>query len=211
MVCEACASDRWLVTGDCRAKTIYRLGRTGGREKWSFGRRGAGLHLSQELIDSRSLLLRVIEAEVEIGHATQLQTFEDFVTDEADGVFESLNGAFLLFLGAPRADENAGISAVGRQADFVDDHGNFEPRVFQFAGQHGIDLMGDFFADTFVTMVRSGHGSAIIFLQHRGKKHKPPRTALQQVDGMVDQDRTQNALGFGQDVLQRFFDVLLGV
>jgi hypothetical protein len=182
------------------------------REKRSFGRGAAGLHLSEELVDACGVLLRVIQGEVEIGYATQLQAFEDFVADEADGVFESLYGAFLLFLGAARADENASIAAVGRQTDFVNHNGNLKPRVLEFAGQHGVDLMGDFFADAFVTMVRSGHGSAIVFLQHRGKKHKPPRTAaLQQVDGMIDQDRTQNALGFGQHVLQRFFDVLLGV
>ena len=166
----------------------------------------------KELVDAGGVILGAVQGKVEIGYATQLQAFKDFVADEADGVFESLDGAFLFFLGTARADENPGIAAVRRQTDFVDDYGNLEPWVFEFAGQHGVDLMGDFFADAFVTMVGSGHGSAIIFLQHRGKKHKPPWTAaLQQFDRMIDQDRTQKALGFGQHVLQRFFDVLLGV
>jgi hypothetical protein len=178
----------------------------------SFGRGGAGLHLFEELVDACSVLLRVIEGEVEIRDAAKLQALENFVPDEADGVFESFDGPFLFFLGAERADENAGIAAIRRETNLVNDYGNLEPWILEFAGQHGVDLMGDFFADAFVTMVRSGHGSAIVFLQHRGKKHKRPRkAALQQVYGMIDQHRTQNALGLGQNVLQRFFDVLLDV
>src|SRR6267154_1139530 len=37
------------------------------------------------------------------------------------------------------------------------------------------------------------------------------RTWLQKFDGVVDQDGTELALGFAEDTLQGFFDVLLGV
>lgn len=37
------------------------------------------------------------------------------------------------------------------------------------------------------------------------------KQSLQQIDGMVDQNWTENSLRFSQDVLQRFFHVLLGV
>ena len=117
----------------------------------------------KELVDTGGVILGAVQGKVEIGYATQLQAFKDFVADEADGVFESLDGAFLFFLGTAGGYENAGVAAVGRQADFIDDHRNLEPWIFEFAGQHGVDLMGDFFADAFVTMVRSGHGSAIVF------------------------------------------------
>src|SRR5215467_3576393 len=63
--------------------------------------------------------------------------------------------------------------------------------------------------------------AAVVFLQYRGLQHKPrPEAskrrreklrALQQVDGVVDQNRAQDTLGFRQHVLQRFLNVLLGV
>jgi hypothetical protein len=34
---------------------------------------------------------------------------------------------------------------------------------------------------------------------------------LQKIDRMVDQDRAENAMRFGEHVLQRFFDVLFGI
>ena len=160
--------------GDCRPDTLCRPADAGGRAGRSFGRRGAGLHLFEKLVDAGSVVFGVVQREVEFRYPAKLEALEDLVTDEADSVFEGLDGAFLFFFGAARADEDAGIAAVRREADFIDHDRDFQARILEFAGQHGVDFMGDFFADAFVTMVGCGHGSAVVFLQHRGKKHKPP-------------------------------------
>ena len=44
-----------------------------------------------------------------------------------------------------------------------------------------------------------------------GRARLPGKAALQKLDGMVDQDRAENPLRFGEHVLQRFFHVLFGV
>jgi hypothetical protein len=44
-------------------------------------------------------------------------------------------------------------------------------------------------------------------LQVQGTRNAP----LQEIDGMVDQDRAEDAMRFGEHVLQRFFDVLFGI
>ena len=41
-----------------------------------------------------------------------------------------------------------------------------------------------------------------------GRARLPGKAALQKLDGMVDQDRAENPLRFGEHVLQGFFDVL---
>ena len=84
----------------------------------------------EELVDAGGVVFGVIQGEVKIGNAAELQAFEDFVANKTDSVLESFEGAFLLFFCAARADEDAGIAAVGSEADLVDDHGNFKARIF---------------------------------------------------------------------------------
>jgi len=98
---------------------------------------------------------------MEIGNAAQLETLENFVADVVGGVFESLDGAFLFGFGASGADVDAGVTAIGRETDFVDDDGDFKARVLEFAGQHGVDFVGDFLADAFATVIDGGHGRSV--------------------------------------------------
>src|SRR5207302_5964558 len=44
----------------------------------------------------------------------------------------------------------------------------------------------------------------------KSPRHKK-RAPLQEIDRMVDQDRAENAMRFGEHVLQRFFDVLFSI
>jgi hypothetical protein len=149
----------------------------------------------------------------------------------------SLDGAFLFGFGAASTDVDAGIAAVGREVDLVDDHGDFEARVLEFAGQHGVDFVSDLFADAFTTVIDSGHGirqfrenllysngttsssdgvrgryecdGANVRWRPEGRCYngKPSENIYR----VIDQDRAEDALSFGQDVLQRYFDVLFGV
>jgi hypothetical protein len=95
---------------------------------------------------------------MEFGNAAELQAFDNFVTDEVGGVFQSFDGAFLFGLGAACAYQDPGVAHILRDEDLIDDDGNFQARVLEFAGEHGVDFVGDFFADTFVTMIDGGHG-----------------------------------------------------
>jgi hypothetical protein len=107
--------------------------------------------------------VRIIEREMEIGNASELKALENFVTDEAGCVFESLDGASLLCFGTASADEDSRVAAIGRNADLVDNDGDFKAWVFKFAGEHGVDFVGDFFADSLVTMVSGCHGTSRMF------------------------------------------------
>ena len=73
-------------------------------------------------------------------------------------MFERFDGTTLLRFGAAGTDKNAGVAHVGSDADLVDDDGNLKTRVLEFAGKHGVDFVGDFFADAFVTVIGSSHG-----------------------------------------------------
>src|SRR5439155_21322904 len=48
------------------------------------------------------------------------------------------------------------------------------------------------------------------YKKYDSQGHKK-RAQLQEIDRMVDQDRAQNAMRFGEYVLQLFFDVLFGI
>jgi hypothetical protein len=43
-------------------------------------------------------------------------------------------------------------------ANLVGDNHALETRVFELSDEHGVDFVGDFFADTFVTVIDGGHG-----------------------------------------------------
>src|SRR5579863_1141465 len=127
-------------------------------EERSCRRRGILFHFFEELVDALGVFLRVVEREVELGDAAELQALENFVANVVGGVFEGLDGAFLFSFGAAGADIDTGVAAVRSEADLVNDNRNLQARVFEFAGQHGVDLVGDFLADAFATVVDSGHG-----------------------------------------------------
>lgn len=172
----------------------------------------------EELVDAGCVLFGIIEREVEIGQTAKLEALENLVADKTHSVLEGFNGALLLLFRAARSDKDARVPAIRSKTDFVDHNGNFQTRIFELAGKHGIDFMSDFFADSFVSVVGSGHGSSFIFYsivvrstrrreqrltssmcQGSKKKHSVP---LQQIDGMIDQHWTEDALGFGQNVLK---------
>jgi hypothetical protein len=117
-----------------------------------------GFHLLEELLDTLHVFLRKVEGEVQIGKAAELEALDELVANEAAGVFEGLNGVGLLFgvLGSD-ADENAGMFHVGLHADLADTDVALEAWILEFAGKHGVDFVGDFFANAFVS-VMVGHG-----------------------------------------------------
>src|SRR5262245_26420436 len=99
------------------------------------------------------MLFGIVESKVKVRHTTKLQTFKNFVAYETDGMFKSLDGSLLLFLRAARADKHPGIATVRCKPNFVDHNGNFQARILEFTGKHGVNLVGDFFTDTFVSVV----------------------------------------------------------
>ena len=102
------------------------------------------------------MLFRIVEGEVEIGNTAQLQALEDFVADETDSMLQRRDGAFLFVFRSAGPDEHPGMPTVRRQTHLVHDNGDFQTRILEFAGQHGIDFVGDLFADSFVTVVGCG-------------------------------------------------------
>ena len=117
----------------------------------------------EELVDAGCVLFGIIEREVEIGQPAKLEALENLVADETHSVLEGFNGTLLLFFRAARSDKDARVPAIRSETNLVDHNGNFQTRIFELAGKHGIDFMGDFFADSFVSVVGSGHGSSFIF------------------------------------------------
>ena len=146
----------------------------------SCGRRRVLLHFFEELVDALGVFLGIIEDEVKIGDAAKLQALQNFVADKIRGVFEGFDGAFLFGGGAAHADEHSGVAHILSDEHLIDDDGHFEARVLEFAGEHGIDFVGDLFADAFVAVIDGGHDQRTIlqktFVQHRRRKYKP-RTA----------------------------------
>ena len=133
----------------------------GERTKKSCGGRGILFQFFEELVDALGVFLGVVEGEMEFGDAAELEAFENFVANKISGVFQGFDGAFLFGLGAADADHDAGVAHVLGDKDLIDDHGHFETRILEFAGQHGVDFVGDFLADAFVTVVDGGHGRCV--------------------------------------------------
>ena len=113
---------------------------------------------------------------MKIGDAAKLQALQNFVADKVRGVFEGFDGAFLFGGGTAHADEHASVAHILGDEHLIDDDGHFEARVLEFAGEHGIDFVGDLFADAFVTVIDGGHDFRTIlqksFVPHRREKHK---------------------------------------
>src|SRR5215831_18860325 len=85
------------------------------------------------------------------------------MANETDGVFEGLDGALLFLLATSHSDEDTRVAAIWGEADFVHHDGNLQTGIFQFASEHGIDFVGDFFADPFVSMIGRSHSIVKVF------------------------------------------------
>jgi hypothetical protein len=145
--------------GECGKNCKLRIG--GERKEKSCGGRGILFQFFEELVDALGVFLGVVEGEMELGDAAELEAFENFVTDKIAGVFEGFDSAFLFGFSAANADQDAGVAHVLGDKDLIDDHGHFEAGILEFSSQHGVDFVGDFFADAFVTMVDGGHGRCV--------------------------------------------------
>ena len=115
------------------------------------------LHLGEELINALGIFFRTVESEMEIRSTPQLQPLGDFVTNESCGMVESVDGAFFFFFRTSYGDKYLCVTHIWSDTHFADDNGTLETRVFEFAGEHGVDFVRYFFADSFVTMIGIGH------------------------------------------------------
>ena len=85
---------------------------------------------------------------MKIRDAAQLQTFDQFVLDVSGGMLQGLDrvGLFLRVF-RPDAYVHPRVLHVRLHADFADADVSFKAGVFQFADEHGVQFVSDFFAD----------------------------------------------------------------
>lgn len=173
------------------------------------------LHLFEELVYARGVFFGIVQCEMELGDSAKLQALKNFVADETRSVFQSLDGVFLFRFRTTGADEDPRIASVIGEADVVDDNGDFQPRVAKFTGEHGVDLVSDLFSDAFTAMADGGHGPPIeceiILYSIAPAGTSGGDTGLQDVNGVINEDRPEDALRFFKNVLQGFLNVLFGV
>src|SRR5215467_5839675 len=104
------------------------------------------LHLFQELVDAGSIVFGVVEREMQIGNAAELQTLENFVANEAHSVFQSLDGSAPFRIGAAGRNKDPGVATVFGKADIVYHNRDFQTGITELARKHGIDFVSDFFS-----------------------------------------------------------------
>ena len=113
-------------------------------------------HFLEKLLDPEGALFGNVEREVQFGQAAHLQALDELVANVTGSVLERFNGAILL-LGIIRTHDNEDTRMlhVRLNTDFTDADMALEAGIFQFAGKHGVDFVGDLLADAFMTMVRA--------------------------------------------------------
>src|SRR5579859_1075480 len=115
-------------------------------------------HFLEQLLDAQRALFGKIEREVKFRQAAHLQTLDELVANITGRMFERFDGAIpFLGIAGTHNDKYARVLHVRLNANFAHADVAFEARIFQLAGKHGVNFVGDLLADSFVTMTRGAH------------------------------------------------------
>src|SRR6516164_10496053 len=148
----------------CSVSVVAGVTRASSRIRFRL-RRVVGLHLLEKLLDALDMLLGKIEREVQFGEAPHLETLNQLVANVSRGVFEGLDrvGLFLAFFRA-HAHEDPCVFHVRLHPDSAYTDIPFKAGIFQLSSKHGINLVGNLFAHTLVTMMVRAHESIFLYL-----------------------------------------------
>src|SRR6266852_3136268 len=124
-------------------------------------------HFLQELFDAFNVFLGEVQSKVQLRHAAKLQPLDKFPPDVSRSMFERLDGVGLLLVGSLHVDENARVLHVRLDAYFAGDHAAFQPRIFQFTREHGVDFVSDLLAHAFVSVIGRTHFLFLPFVHGR--------------------------------------------
>src|ERR1700733_13968614 len=123
-------------------------------------RRLVFLHLVQKLLDALDMFLRRIQREMHIRQAPQLQPLDQLAANKSCRMLQRLDCVALFLVRPFHADKHACMFHIRLYANLAHDDAAFEPRILQLSRQHGVDLVRDLLAHTFMSMIRRGHFSS---------------------------------------------------
>src|SRR3984885_1627250 len=152
------------------------------------------LHLFQKLLDALDVLLRRVQREMHLRQAAQLQPLDQFAANVSHRVFERPDRIALLFVRAFYVDIHARMLHVRLHAHFAHDDAAFEPRILQLSRQHGVDLVRDLLAHTFMSMIRRGHFSSRGHSNRANRCLVPPAQTISNLCPIKNDPKISSAL-----------------